>query len=283
MSERPFRGSEARRAGTISRHQLRATCVRIHPDVYLPAEVAEPQLAQRIQAAWLWSQRAGVIAGSAASFLHGARWVDRDSTIEMIHHNARTPAGVIARRDLLLAGESVAMSGLVVTTPARTAFDLGRRGGLAGALVAVDALMAASRLSRDHVADLAKRHGRARGLRQLEQVLELADPGSQSPKESWLRLVLIRAGFPRPETQIAVFDGGGRPFAYLDMGWRELMVAVEYDGDHHRTDRAQYVKDIRRRERLARAGWSIVTVVAEDTANDVIRRVRVAIARSTVR
>ena len=68
-------------------------------------------------------------------------------------------------------------------------------------------------------------------------------PGAASPKESWLRLLLIDNGFPIPETQIPVLDGHV-PFAFLDMGWRHIQLAVEYDGDQHRTDRPQYVKDI---------------------------------------
>lgn len=66
-------------------------------------------------------------------------------------------------------------------------------------------------------------------------------------------------------------DGGA--FAYLDMGWPDLMVAVEYDGDHHRVDRCQYVKDIRRLEALQRIGWPVVRVVAEDHPAEIVRRV----------
>jgi very-short-patch-repair endonuclease len=113
----------------------------------------------------------------------------------------------------------------------------------------------------------------------LERVLSLADPGSQSPKESWLRWVLVQSGLPRPQTQIPVLADDGFVIAYLDMGWPEAMVAVEYDGDHHRTDRYQYVKDIRRRELLERMGWIVITVVAEDRPADIVTRVRFALAR----
>jgi very-short-patch-repair endonuclease len=75
----------------------------------------------------------------------------------------------------------------------------------------------------------------------------------------------------------------GIPVAHLDMGWQEWMVAVEYDGDQHRTDRRQYVKDIRRLEMLEEMGWIIVRVVAEDRPAAVLRRVRTAIAASNVR
>jgi hypothetical protein len=55
-------------------------------------------------------------------------------------------------------------------------------------------------------------------------------------------------------------------------------VAVEYDGDHHRTDRRQYVRDVRRWALLEELGWLIVRVVMEDHPVDVLRRVRRAIA-----
>jgi very-short-patch-repair endonuclease len=69
----------------------------------------------------------------------------------------------------------------------------------------------------------------------------------------------------------------GIPIAYLDLGWEDHLVAVEYDGDHHRTDRRQYVKDIRRIEMLERMGWIVVRVVAEDRPGAILRRVRGAL------
>ncbi|MGH3966973.1 MAG: DUF559 domain-containing protein [Mycobacterium sp.] len=103
------------------------------------------------------------------------------------------------------------------------------------------------------------------------------DAGAESPKESWLRLVLIGAGFPRPTTQIQITDG--YRVAYLDMGWEEQKVAVEYDGDQHRTGREQYVKDIRRAEMIDSLGWRVIKVIKEDRANYVIERTRNALAR----
>jgi very-short-patch-repair endonuclease len=106
----------------------------------------------------------------------------------------------------------------------------------------------------------------------------MMDAGSQSPKETWLRLLLIRAGFPRPQTQIPLFEYGV-PVAHLDMGWRSIRVAAEYDGDQHRTDRAVYVKDMRRAELIDRLGWLNVRVVKEDREIDIVGRVRDAWAR----
>ncbi|GAH59580.1 unnamed protein product, partial [marine sediment metagenome] len=33
---------------------------------------------------------------------------------------------------------------------------------------------------------------------------------------------------------------------YLDMGWEERRLAVEYDGDHHRSNPVQFARDVRR-------------------------------------
>ena len=51
-----------------------------------------------------------------------------------------------------------------------------------------------------------------------------------------------------------------------------FMVAAEYDGDQHRTDRPQYVKDMRVLPKLERLGWIIVRVIKEDRRDEVIRR-----------
>ncbi len=57
------------------------------------------------------------------------------------------------------------------------------------------------------------------------------------------------------------------------MGWPELMVAVEYDGDHHRKDRTQFVKDIARLRMLEALGWRVIRVIAEDSPHDWLARV----------
>ncbi|MGC7215218.1 DUF559 domain-containing protein, partial [Mycobacteroides abscessus subsp. massiliense] len=117
------------------------------------------------------------------------------------------------------------------------------------------------------------------GDTEVAVAIDLMDAGAESPKETWLRLVLVTAGLPRPQTQILVHNGDHVPLAYIDMGWEDMMVGVEYDGDQHRSDRRQYVKDIKRLELLERLGWRIVRVVAEDHPDDVVRRVKEALAR----
>lgn len=275
-SGKPFIGSEALARDAVSRHKLRTQYRAMFPNVYLSNQV-RPSFEQRIAAAWLWSDRQATIAGAAAAALHGAKWIDDDTCVELIHVNPRAPHGVRVRRDLVLDGEVQTLAGRRVTTLERTAFDIGRRGPVRSAVARLDALARATGFTITDVAGLARRHRGARGLRQLETVLGLVDPGAQSPRESFLRLLLVDAGIPRPRSQVPVLGVDGVPIAYLDLGWEDYMVGVEYDGDHHRVDRWQYIKDIRRLELLERMGWLIIRVVAEDRPADIVRRVRRAL------
>ncbi|OBH52358.1 hypothetical protein A5685_15525 [Mycobacterium colombiense] len=278
----PFIGSEALASRALSRHQLRARYRAVFPNVYLSNDVPL-SLELRISAAWLWSGRRGTIAGAAAAALHGAKWIPDDVPVELICANPRPPDGILTRRAALTAGETQIIAGRSVTTPERTAFDIGRRGAVRSSVVRLDALARATGFKVDDVLRVAKCHPGSPGLRRLEAALELIDPGAQSPRESYLRLLLIDAGLPRPQTQIPVLGVDGMPVAYLDLGWEDRMVAVEYDGDHHRMNRRQYVKDIRRIEMLERMGWIVVRIVAEDRPAAILRRVRAALTAASVR
>lgn len=273
---RVFLGSEVIARGAMTRGQLRWNYRRIHRNVYLP-KTASRSLRDNIYGAWLWSGRRGVIAGRAAAALHGAKWIDEFTPIEIIGPFNHPPPGVIVRRERISATDVVELDGLPVTSLARTAFDLGRHLPRALAVTHLDALSAATGVTAAEVAPLIATHKGARGVRQCRTALTLMDGGAQSPKESWLRLVLIDAGLPQPVTQIRVTDG--RLVAYLDMGWEQPMVAVEYDGEQHRTDRSQYVKDIRRAEMVSRLGWNVIRIINEDRPNLIVQRASEALAR----
>ncbi|ORV61456.1 hypothetical protein AWC03_09640 [Mycobacterium europaeum] len=272
-----FIGSEAVRQGRLSPYQLRIGFRAIYPDVYL-GERATRSLRTRCVGAWLWSGRRGVVAGLAAAALHGSEWIDDDEPIELIWGNQHAPAGVLTRNQRVEPDEVTGVAGLPVTTSARTAYDLARQFPRDEAVARLDALMRASPFRPDEVLALATRYPRARGLRRLRATLPLVDPGAASPKETWLRLLLIDAGMPAPETQIAVNEGW-RMVGVLDMGWERYKVAVEYDGDHHRSNRRQYARDQWRIRKLETLGWIVVRVIAEDKPQEVLSRVRGALAR----
>src|ERR1700755_3463015 len=120
-----FLGSEAVEQGALTAHELRRGNRRIFRDVYVPKR-RDVSLRDRIEGAWLRSGRRGVIAGIAASALHGAAWIDADLPIELIWDYARSPSGLLVRNETLADDEITRVAGLPVTTRARTAFDFGR-------------------------------------------------------------------------------------------------------------------------------------------------------------
>jgi hypothetical protein len=158
------------------------------------------------------------------------------------------------RADVLLPGEAQTVGGLPVTTLARTAFDLGRRLEVEKGVQRIDALMNATDVKVADVEAVIARHPGLRGLRQLRRTLDLVDGGAESPYESLTRLLLIKAGFPRPQTQIRVVDDNGF-VSRIDMGWPEYLVGVDFEGAHHWTDPKQRNRDVERYAILRELGW----------------------------
>lgn len=172
-------------------------------------------------------------------------------------------SGIVLHSDALDDDEICRVGGMPVTTPARTAFDVGRTPGLETAVIRLAALRRATGVSVEAVGAIAERHRGARGMVQLRRALALSDAGAESPQETRTRLLLVNAGLPRPSTQIAVRDRAGRFVARLDMGWPAAEVAVEFDGAQHWTDPRQRSRDIDRIAELADLNWIIVRVSGE--------------------
>ena len=250
----PFLASEALAAGALTFRELKRFHLQLFPGVWVELD-ADMSMIGWSKAGWLWTRRAAVLDGLSASAALGAKWIDAGTPVELVHSNRRAPHGIIVHTDLLLPGETQIASGLPVTTPARTAFDLGRRLTLEDGVERIDALMNVTHVKVVDVEALLRRHPRANGLVQLRETLALVDGGAESLYESRVRLLLVQAGFPPPETQIEVFDEQGFFVARIDMGWREYRVGVDFEGAHHWTDPRQFTRDVDRYARLPELGW----------------------------
>lgn len=270
----PFRGAEAVESGVLSERQLRKHYVAVYPGVYAPRGV-ELAATARAHAAWLWSRRRGVVAGLSASALLGAKWIDRSAPAELVYSNGRPPPMLIVRNEALHERETLSVNGMPVTTAARTAFDLGRRLPATQAVQRIDALMNATRVVRSDIEGVMANHPGVRGLKALRRALRLVDGGAESPYESLTRLILVQGGLPAPQTQVPVMDGQGSVVAYVDMGWPELRVAVEYDGAQHWTDARQRRRDIERLADLEALGWIVIRV-----SSDMVRTPAVIVDRT---
>jgi very-short-patch-repair endonuclease len=253
----PFIGTEAVLAGTVTRRTLASRHRMVYRNVYLCNEV-ELTSERRAVAAWLWSQRNATVAGLSAAALHGTKWIDGTLPAELVRQDTCNVDGIVIHRGRLRDDEICEVQGIPTTTPARTAFDLGRRGRFETVLIRVDSLANATGLKPHEVEQLAIDRRGARGIIQLRRVVELMDSGAESPQETRTRLLLIAAGFPAPRTQIVVVDGYGDFIARIDMGWDEWRVGVEYDGPQHWDDAEQHASDIDRLANLAAHGWLII-------------------------
>ena len=196
----PFLGSEALTCGRLTRHTLRSNFVAIHPDVYVPRAVAL-SAETRARASWLWSRRRGVVAGQSAAALHGSRWVDGRAPAELIYDYRRPPKAIRTWSDRLDEDEIQTLADIRMTTPARTALGIACRYPLGSAVAALDALCRATHLKIADVELLVDRYTGHRGIRRARRALSMVDGGAESPRETWLRLLLIRSGFPAPRTR----------------------------------------------------------------------------------
>ncbi|MGV0715961.1 type IV toxin-antitoxin system AbiEi family antitoxin [Mycolicibacterium sp. XJ662] len=273
--EQAFIGTELLGSG-LTRSQLRWRYKAVHPRIYVPRR-ASPSVHLDAQAAWLWTDRRGIVAGRAAAALHGAKWINPGTPIDMIAPRERRRAGVVVRNERVDWDEICAIGELAVTTPARTALDLARHLNRDLAVQHLDALAAATGVTADDVAPLVERYRGWRGMKRARIALDLMDGGAQSPKETWLRLLVIDAGYPRPRTQIRVHDGIAE--AFLDMGWDEPMIALDYDGEQHQTDRPRFVHDIGRNALVECQGWLDIHVVKEHSRGFTLHRLREAAER----
>lgn len=252
----PFIGSAAIRRGELTRRRLARDHVALYRDVYVRRDI---ELTARIRAQAAWLSSGATLAGVSAAAMLGTKWLNPQVPAEILRADRHSQAGIVVHSWTLADGEICRVRGIECTTPARTAFDLGRRYQDDSAVVLVDAVLNATGVTTEEVARVATAHPGMRGVATLRSTLALVDGGAESPQETKLRLVLVRAGLPRPETQITF------PALRIraDMGWRDWQVIVEYDGVQHWSDTRQRSWDIDRIALLEEAGWAVIRVSAE--------------------
>jgi hypothetical protein len=56
------------------------------------------------------------------------------------------------------------------------------------------------------------------------------------------------------ERRLRISDGTNT--AFIDLGWDEPMVGIDYDGDQHLNSRRRYVRDIGRYDMIDRRGYT---------------------------
>lgn len=181
-----------------------------------------------------------------------------ESYVLRSHHPTDRPECDGGTRDLLPC-DWMEIDGVKVTTPIRTAMDLGCKLSRREALAVMDALMRAHGFTIADMIRLLPRYFRRRGVIQLRQLVRLVDGRSESSGESWTRLEIADRGLPLPEPQFWVLVDGV-PTYRLDHAYAHARVAVEYDGEEFHTSIEAREHDRARRQWLRDHGWTVIVV-----------------------
>ncbi len=246
---RPFTRAEARDAGwtdnRLSKLVDTGLIRRLLHGVYVDA-LAPDTIELRAAALCLVAPADAVVCRRTAAWLYG---IDAFALRELDESPAVECVRPIRRRATRLR-------------PA-TAVHLARHLRRPFALSAVDAMLHAELIGPAALRAAVARYPRHPGIVQAREIAGLAEPLTESPGESWLRLRVLDAGFPRPEAQVVV-RGGDRVYR-LDLGFREpgpdgLRLGLEYDSDRWHSGRAADLRDETRRAGLRALGWTILPV-----------------------
>lgn len=255
----PFTTDSAYSAG-ISKRQLRhltrtGALRRLVRGLYVSAHVPD-DLHLRATALGLVVPPGCFVADRTAAWLHGAEMALapgdhlRTPPVTIVNHTGDGRIeNQIARGGErgLLPKDLTYVNGIFVTTPLRTALDLGRVRNPDLALAAIDQLLALGCFSKEELLAEIERFRGHRWVTTLRFVAPLGDGRAQSPGESALRLRWLDTDLPRPELQVPILGDDGTVLYYLDLGVPEEHFGAEYDGEEFHTEDEDREHDDRRR------------------------------------
>ena len=122
----------------------------------------------------------------------------------------------------------------------------------------------------EHVSET--KHLRARS--KLKAAVELIRDDVDSPMETDLRLWAVSRGLPEPAVHPAVYCPTIDRTLHPDLGYPKAKLALEYEGDHHRTSEGQWAADIDRVNALKAAGWTVLRVTKSTNRRQLERDIR---------
>ena len=204
-----------------------------------------------------------VFSGLTAAWLHGLD-VDPTDPIEFTipkSAGVTTRSGMVVRRSALSADEVVVRHCFRTTTAVRTLLDVSCRQPLVEAVVIADMALHAKVITPDDlVASLTTYEG-SWGVKALRQVAWHAEPLTESPMETRLRMILVLDGLPRPQAQVSIYDDAGAFIGRPDLYYATERLGLEYDGSVHY---GSLIDDNRRQNRLLNSGVRLLRFGAGD-------------------
>lgn len=162
----------------------------------------------------------------------------------------------------------VSLRGVGVSDPVLVLRDIACKLSHADLVACVDALVSAGKgtlldRSLDQVRSEVEAL-RGPGSARLRAAVADARERVWSPMESRFRLLLTSRGLPCPSTNLAVRDPATEQTFIIDMAYEDQKVAIEYDGDGHRSDVRRWRRDLHKNEALHQLGWVVLRASVDD-------------------
>lgn len=203
-----------------------------------------------------------------AAVLHGMVLPRRLEKCSMVHvstgsggRQIRRP-GVAARRTKLT--DECTVHGVRLTAVSSTIKDLAQHLNHLEAVQLFDGLLGpwkgGPRLTYDALASIVGALPEGRKYAELRRALESARLGVQSPRETNLRLAIVRAGLPEPTVNPRIYLPSIGDYRKPDLAWEQYKVCCEYEGSYHWEDQVQFQRDIDRLHAFQAAGWIVIKV-----------------------
>ncbi|MET3921982.1 hypothetical protein [Arthrobacter sp. UYEF20] len=268
LRNQPFTVAEARTAG-LGRRRTRARDL-VSPCYGVRATAATPDsLLERVHA--LTAVTGAVVSHLSAAVLWGFPLPQALENLAVVHLTSRPGQRAVRRKNVVGHEQSLGPEEIVAgvrvscTSPLRTWFDLAGIVSLDDLVIAGDFLLRRRNpLTTIDALDafLAGKQGRT-GYRGALRARALIRAGTDSPKETELRLLLVRHGLPEPGINVPMFDETGGWIQDPDLSYEQEKIAIQYDGGHH-AGPAQRRSDIFRDENARDAGWRVVVLTQWD-------------------
>ncbi|HEU4946923.1 MAG TPA: type IV toxin-antitoxin system AbiEi family antitoxin domain-containing protein [Kribbella sp.] len=235
------------------------------------------------------SMSPGMVAVSHQSALALHRVPVWDASMDEVHvtrvdrAGGRSLAGVRHHNGLLAADDLCEVEGLLVTTPARAAFEFACTTGFESAVVSFDAVLAAGAMTPADGDRLLAATAFWPGSPTARAARRFATGLSESVGESRLRVLMANHGLPPPALQVELADPTGT-FARVDFYFPENRTVVEFDGlvKYAAGGAEVLAREKVREDRLRALGLQVVRITWSDLSDPavVVGRIRQAFDRA---
>lgn len=259
----PFTSAQANAAGVPTRVLQGQRFRHLHRGVFVAAALPD-SVELRADAARLALPGDAAFSHDTAVELFGLpRPAGEDALHVTVNPGRRARLAGVVAHSASLGTETVARERRLLTSLPRTFVDVASGWGLLDLVVLADAAVRQQLTTPDVLVARAVAAS-SRASRLARTAAGLVVPKVDSPMETRSRLLLVLSGLPEPEVGLDIFDENGGWIARPDLSYPQQKIAIEYQGDQHRTDKHQWRDDMVGRWLLHDLDWQLIELSSPD-------------------